>query len=252
VAKDKDGVDGLNFDSSVNRQAYLEMRQAQESRAAEQKDTSPDTAAAMDKHFSNQDSERSDEVIMHNAYLRRDAERKSLSEMATLKGGGTQATGMTANEIVAAGGAKKGGYTSIESGPGGIVAAGGKKIGPTLGIGASADSQIAAAKWGASMQKIRTAEREYRRQQKKKNDGGLRAARQKHEGKNFFNHRPMFTVGAVTYSPMSFQGGFPQVGTHGACSEGWPQIVDGASNTLQRVTLQAGRNYRSSQPIYGP
>ncbi len=237
---------GDGFDAEFvknNPDAYRELRKAQDDRVPDESaiDSNPDSERNMNRLFARQTREQEEAGIMHRAYLRRDAERKTLSEMATLKGGGPQATGMTANEIVAAGGAKKGGYTSIESGQGGIVAAGGKKIGPTLGIGASADSQINAVRWGASMQKVRTAEREYRQQQKKKNDGGLRAARQRHEGKNFFSHRPMFTIGAVTYNPMSFDGAFPKVGTFRACESGWPQVSDGASETLQRVTLEAGR-----------
>jgi len=269
-AKNKDGADGLNLNSSVNREAYREMRVAQETRASQQGDTSPDTAEAMDRQFATEDYKRGQEVDNFMASQNRAAYVKSqrdyfnsvsegMTAQSILNNGGVQLANTQSIEggaagIVAAGGQRKGSRQTIEGGAAGIVAAGGQKTAQTLGIGSTFREQLNAVRWGSAMQKIRTAEREYKRRQKEKkeNDGGLAAARQRHTGKNFFSHRPMFTVGSVTYNPMTFNSYFPQVGTYRACEEGWPPMTDGPSDTLNRVTLQTGRNYRASQPLYGP
>jgi len=184
---------------------------------------------------------------------------EGMTAQSILNNGGVQLANTQSIEggaagIIAAGGQRKGSRQTIEGGAAGIVAAGGQKTAPTIGIGSTFREQLNAVRWGSAMQKVRTAEREYKRRQKEKkeNDGGLAAARQRHTGKNFFSHRPMLTVGSVTYNPMTFNGYFPQVGTYRACEEGWPQMTDGASDTLNRVTLQAGRRYRASQARFNP
>lgn len=263
-ANDKDGVDGLNMNSSVNREAYREMRVAQETRASQQGDTSPDTAEAMGKQFSKQDNERSAEVDNLRASQNRAAYVKSqrdyfnsMSEGMSSQGmidrggvqiGSVQQLGDGAAGIIPAGGERKGGHTSLGSGAAGIVAAGGAKKGIELGINSSFRDQLNAATWGSGMQKYRTLVRQYQRKEreKKKNDGGLTAARQTHAGKDFFPHRPMFKVGAVTFTPMKFDGVTPMVGTYKAAQEGWPT---GDENALNRAIRQAGRNYRSSVGI---
>lgn len=267
MAKKDDGADGLNMNSSVNREAYREMRSAQESRASQQNDTSPDTAEAMEKHFATEDYRRGQEVDNFRASQNRAAyvqsqrdyfnsisegmSAQSITDRGGVKTGSTQSIGGGAAGIIAAGGQRKGGYTSLGSGADGIVAAGGPKRGIELGINSTFRDQLNAVRWGSGMQKYRTLVRQYERKEreKKKNDGGLTAARQTHSGKEFFPHRPTFKVGGVTFSTMKFENGVPLVGTYIAAQEGWPTNDEAA---LNRSIRQAGRIYRRTRPTYGP
>jgi hypothetical protein len=262
--KDKDGVDGLNFNSSVNRQAYLDMRRDQESRAGADNAVSsnPDSEESMNKLFAKADAQREQEVSDYRSQQQRAAYVKSqrdyfesvsegMSAASIVERGGAQLASTTSIEsgaagIIGAGGERKGSRQTIESGAEGIVAAGGRKTGPHLGIGATFRDQYMAVKWGAGMQAYRTLGRAYQRaeREKKKNDGGLTAARRHEGGRDFFPNRPMFKVGPVTFNTMRFDGVTPIVGTYSAAEEGWPQNDVSTNPTIERSMRSAARVWR--------
>jgi hypothetical protein len=236
------------------------------SMAAEPADQSPDTAAAMDKLFEKQNTQRSQESDSFKASQNRAAYVKSqrdyfesvsdgMSFQGIIDRGGVQLASTQSIEsgaagMIAAGGERKGGYASLGSGAAGIVAAGGRKTTPYLSIESTFQDSLAVARWGAGMQRYRTLVRQYERKEreKKKNDGGLTAARETHKAVNFFKHRPMFTTGGVLFSPMTFEGAIPIVGTFKAAEEGWCPVGDAQTDTMMRSIMQAGRVYRASQP----
>jgi hypothetical protein len=224
-------------------------------------------AATPERQLARQENERSEQALNSNVSQNRAAyvqsqrdyfnsvsegmSAQSITDRGGVKIGSTQSIGGGAAGIIAAGGQRKGGYTSLGSGADGIVAAGGPKRGIELGINSTFRDQLNAVRWGSGMQKYRTLVRQYERKEreKKKNDGGLTAARQTHSGKEFFPHRPTFKVGGVTFSTMKFENGIPLVGTYIAAQEGWPTNDEAA---LNRSIRQAGRIYRSTRPTYGP
>lgn len=209
-----------------------------------------------------QESEHFRAAQQREAYVRSQREYfDSMSEGMSAQGvmdrggvktGTVQTIGSGAEGIVAAGGERKGSVQTIGSGAAGIVAAGGYKTGLTLGIGSTFRDQLNAATWGSGMQKYRTLAREYKRKEKekKKNDGGLTAARQTYAGVGFFPHRPMMKIGGVMFVPMTFDGATPMVGAFKAAEEGWSPVGEalGATDTMTRIMLQAGRRYRESLP----
>lgn len=265
-SKDKDGVDGLNFNSSVNRQAYLDMRRDQESRARpdDAVSSNPDSEESMNKHFAKADAQRQQEVSDYRSQQQRAAYVKSqrdyfesvsegMSAASIVERGGAQLASTTSIEsgaagIVAAGGERKGSVQTIEGGADGIAAAGGRKTGPHLGIGASFKEQYQAVRWGSGMQAYRTLGRAYQRAQreKKKNDGGLTAARQPYSAKEYFPTRPVFTIGGVSYGTMTFEGVTPITGVYSACEIGWPKNTIGEGDPFQRHIMQAGRLSRKT------
>lgn len=250
--------------SAANADAYRQVRQAQIDRAnADKPADSPDTAEAMDKHFAKQDSDRAREVSDYRSSQQRAAYIKSqrdyfesVSEGMSSQGiidrggvqiGSVQRLGDGAAGIIAAGGERKGGYTSLGSGADGIVAAGGQKTGPYLGIGASFREQLNAVKWGSGMQRYRTLAREYERKEKekKKNDGGLTAARQNHSVPTSFPTLPMMPVGGIVFQTMTFDGARPTVHTFSAGQDGIPRGRNDGSTAIDRTIQQYGRFWRS-------
>ena len=239
--KDKGGVESTDYSDYINVNAYRELRQAQEQRASEAKGefTSPDTAEAMDAHFKKQDKERETEVNNYdaNAKVRQAlaAQQKDISSRGLKMGGFTPDYATR---------------TNVGDGAAGIIAAGGRNYTPLLKIGATAQEMQTLMDMSGAMQRHRRLVKEYERRQKekKKNDGGLTAARQRHKGLSFFPGRPMFKVGSIVFEPMSFDDGVPLVNLHRSCEEGWCAVGSGQTNTLERVQAQAGRAYRASQP----
>jgi len=224
---------------------------------------SPDTAEAMDKHFAKQDREREVEVNDHRALQNRAAYVKSqrdyfesVSEGMSSQGiidrggvqtGSVQRLGDGAAGIIAAGGERKGGYTSLGSGAAGIVAAGGPKRGIELGINSTFRDQLNAVRWGAGMQRYRTLARAYERKEreKKKNDGGLTAARQNYSVPTSFPTLPMMPVGGITFQTMTFDGARPTVHTFSAGQDGIPKGRNDGSTATDRTIQQYGRFWRS-------
>lgn len=242
------------------RQAQLDRSRAAEKTAAEYSAESPDNEAAMEKLFENGSRSQnppSDEDIHRRAAQDRAAYVKSqrdyfedrsnaMSMQGIIDRGGAKigkeikvSDGLAG--MLAAGGERKGRVVGM--GMNDILAAGGQKIGPELKIGASFGEQLAAVRWGANMQALRTAGRQYQSLPKKKNDGGLTAARQSPGAKNFFPNRPIFTVGPVMFTTMKHDGAVPLVGTWTAAEDGWPTIGVNNSINNQRGMKRAGRAY---------
>ncbi len=178
---------------------------------------------------------------------------EGMSAASIVERGGAQLASTTSIEsgaagITAAGGERKGSVQTIEGGADGITAAGGRKTGPHLGIGASFKEQYQAVRWGSGMQAYRTLGRAYQRAQreKKKNDGGLTAARQPYSSKEYFPTRPIFTIGGVSYGTMTFEGVTPITGVYSACEIGWPKNTIGEGDPFQRHIMQAGRLSRKT------
>jgi hypothetical protein len=241
-----------------------QIRKGREERANANKPAeSPDTAEAMDAKFAADDAKRSQEVNDFRSLQQRSAYVKSqrdyfesVSEGMSAQGiidrggvqiGTVQRIGDGAAGIIAAGGQRKGGYTSLGSGADGIIAAGGQKTGPHLGIGASFREQLNAVRWGAGMQKYRTLARAYERKEreKKKNDGGLSAARQTHSVPTSFPTLPMMPVGGITFQTMTFDGARPTVHTFSAGQDGIPRGRNDGSVATDRTIQQYGRYWRS-------
>jgi hypothetical protein len=253
-----------------SEEAYRQVRQAQLDRARANdtpEDASPDTAASMGALFRKQEDAAQTAAVHYNAainlqnYVQQQREYfDDKSDAMSLKGmlerGGERKGGVVRVSdglagMLAAGGERKGGMVKVSDGLAGMLAAGGQKTGPELKIGASFKEQLEAVRWGARMQALRIAGREYASQRKIKNDGGLSAARQPYAGVNFFGHRSQFTRGAVTFTPMDFSNGVPIVGVHKAVEDGWAPVGAGYSAAMKRALLQMGRNYRSTLPLYG-
>lgn len=254
-------------DDEINRKAHRELLEAQERRASEKQterelSQNPDSAQSMEKHFSGQaDKEREAKVNddaanekyrMALAAQRKDVESRRLgmgdyaADYATRTNIEDGAAG-----IVAAGGERKGGYVSLGSGAAGIVAAGGQKTSPHLGISSTFQDQLNVIRWGAGMQRFRTLVRQYERREKKKNDGGLTAARQSVTTHGYFPDRPMFKVGATSYNPMTFvgfSGAHPVTGLYRSAEQGWCQNDPSGAMTssFERMMVQAGRKQRST------
>ena len=235
-------------------------------------DASPNDPEAMMKLSVENDRQKEREAFDQRSIQQRSAYVKSqrdyfesVSEGMTASSiadrGGVQLASTTTIEssaagIVAAGGQRKGSTQTIEGGAAGIAAVGGRKTGPHLGMGATFREQYNAVRWGAGMQGYRTLVRQYQKalREKKKNDGGLTAARQSYGAIDFTSHRPMFKVGAVTFIPMKFDGAIPLVGTFRAGETGWPDLTDGASDVISRQARRAGRDRWSqySSGLYAP
>jgi hypothetical protein len=134
-------------------------------------------------------------------------------------------------------------HIRLEDGAAGYVAAGGRDITPKVRIGSTFEEYKAVTDWGSAMQHHHRAVRNYERRQpeKKKNDGGLTAARQAYKGVSLVPNRPMFKMGGVVYAPMSFKDGVPQINLHRSSEQGWCASGTALTETLERGILNAGR-----------
>ena len=241
MAKFSFGGGKSDEDDEINRKAHREVVEAQERRASEKQterelSQNPDSAQSMEKHFSGQADKEREAKVNDDAANERfkqalAAQQKGISDVAKMKQGGFTKDYAT--------------KTNIEDGAAGIVARGGRNYTPTLKIGASVEEMKAVADMSNAMQRHRRLIKEYERREreKKKNDGGLAAARQAHKGKSYFPGRPLFKVGSVTYAPMDFKDGMPITNLYRSCESGWCAHGSDVTDTLQRVTLQAGRKY---------
>ena len=231
-------------DDDINRKAQRELLEAQEKRSAQAKSDkelldNPDSAQSMEKHFSGQaDKERESKVneVIGNARYRQAlaAQQKDISSRGLRMGGFTPDYATR---------------TNIKDGAAGIIAAGGKNYTPTLKVGAGVEEMKALADMSGAMQRHRRQVKEYERreQEKKKNDGGLSAARQEHRTTGLFPTRPMFTIGGGFFTTMKFDDkGRPIVGVFSAAEDGHPGTDVTQSQSTVRSMYQAGRNYRQT------
>jgi hypothetical protein len=212
-----------------------------------EKSDNPDTAEAMEKQFSDQDRQREREVSEYEAnarYRQALAGQQKEIESKRLKDGGFVRDY-----------AKK---VTLSQGGDGITASAGPDYAPRLKIGAGVEEIKAVMDMSNAMQRHRRSIREYERREreKKKNDGGLSAARQSVTTRGYFPDRPMFKIGATVYNPMTFEGFLnthPVTGVHRSAEQGWCQNDPSGAMTpsLSRTVIQAGRRQRNSYGGYG-
>lgn len=225
----------------ANEEAFFASgrKQAAEAEAAKKEAArnSPEAVAKREKDKA--DQEEKDRQGMIYAGQVRQAQQKAIQDAGKLKEGGFVPDY-----------AKK---VSLSSGGDGIKAAGGYDYTPRLKIGASVEEMQEVADMSNFMQAHRRAVKEYERleREKKKNDGGLSAARQSVTTRSYFPDRPMFQIGATVYNPMTFEGfsgAHPVTGLNRSAEQGWCQNDPNGAMTpsLRRMVIQSGRKQRST------